>query len=65
VCTFVAKVFLLGKLISARPDVLIYANKESAKDVPVYKVDPSWPKPLPNKRIQKFVPVNNQRTSAR
>src|SRR3954468_9312764 len=37
------------------------AQKESAKnpskDVPVYKVDPFWPKPLPNHWIMQGVPV--------
>jgi hypothetical protein len=31
--------------------------KSTAKDVPVYKVDPFWPKPLPNKWIMQGVPT--------
>ena len=33
------------------------ANKNSAKDVPVYKVDPFWPKPLPHHWLMQGVPV--------
>src|SRR5260370_36190017 len=33
------------------------ANKNSAKDVPVYKVDPFWPKPLPNHWLMQGLPV--------
>ena len=33
------------------------ANKNGPKDVPVYKVDPFWPKPLPNKWLMQGVPV--------
>lgn len=33
------------------------ANKSTAKDVPVYKVDPFWPKPLPHKWILQGIPV--------
>src|SRR6202035_5565116 len=33
------------------------ANKEAAKDVPVYKVDPFWPKPLPHNWLMQGVPV--------
>jgi len=33
------------------------ANKNAAKDVPVYKVDPFWPKPLPNHWLMQGVPV--------
>lgn len=47
----------------ANPDAL--AQKDKAKNdkndkdvpVPVYKVDPSWPKPLPNKWLMQGVPV--------
>ena len=31
--------------------------QSGAKDVPVYKVDPYWPKPLPNKWIMQGVPT--------
>ena len=31
--------------------------KNPSKDVPVYKVDPFWPKPLPNHWIMQGVPV--------
>ena len=33
------------------------APKARAQDVPVYKVDPYWPKPLPNKWIMQQVPT--------
>jgi hypothetical protein len=33
------------------------ANKEAAKDMPVYKVDPFWPKPLPHHYLMQGVPV--------
>ena len=33
------------------------ANKEAAKDAPVYKVDPFWPKPLPHHWLMQGVPV--------
>jgi len=33
------------------------ANKEAAKDAPVYKVDPFWPKPLPHHYLMQGVPV--------
>lgn len=33
------------------------ATKNAPKDVPVYKVDPFWPKPLPNKWLMQGVPV--------
>jgi hypothetical protein len=33
------------------------AGKSAPKDVPVYKVDPFWPKPLPNHWLMQGVPV--------
>jgi len=33
------------------------ATKEAAKDAPVYKVDPFWPKPLPHHYLMQGVPV--------
>ena len=33
------------------------ASKNAPKDAPVYKVDPFWPKPLPNKWLMQGVPV--------
>src|ERR1700730_14068424 len=33
------------------------ASKDAAKDVPVYKVDPFWPKPLPHNWLMQGVPV--------
>src|ERR1700733_4263386 len=32
-------------------------GNSAAKNVPVYKVDPFWPKPLPNKWILQGIPV--------
>src|ERR1700739_808274 len=32
-------------------------NKSTPKDVPAYKVDPFWPKPLPHKWILQGIPV--------
>jgi hypothetical protein len=31
--------------------------QKSPKDMPVYKVDPFWPKPLPHKWILEAIPV--------
>jgi hypothetical protein len=31
--------------------------QKSPRDMPVYKVDPFWPKPLPNKWILQGIPV--------
>src|SRR5438874_10940683 len=33
------------------------ASKNAPKDAPAYKVDPVWPKPLPNKWLMQGVPV--------
>src|SRR5882724_3174020 len=36
---------------------LATARETRAQDVPLYKVDPYWPKPLPNKWIMQQVPT--------
>jgi hypothetical protein len=48
----------VGLLVLAlAPAALAKNTGKNAKDVPVYKVDPFWPKPLPNKWLMQGVPT--------
>ena len=41
----------LGGIGASRQSV----DAQSARQAPIFEVDPLWPKPLPNPRLQRFI----------